>query len=139
MPFEFPIHTWDSAGYKALRLVRNGKSHKRFVHRLVLETFIGKPKRGQQCRHLNGDRKDPRLENLVWGTRSENQMDRVNHGTDHRGEKHGMAKYSKSQVLAIKSLCKVMKRKDIAENLNIPTSTVISICLDRTWSWLAAA
>ena len=133
------LNVYDSAGYKAIRLVKNGKPHKRFIHRLLLETFVGAPKQGQHCRHLNGDKKDNRLKNLVWGTRSENMMDRVRHGTDNRGEKHGMNKYSKAQVLAIRKMCQTMQRKDVANQLGIPTSAVISICNGRGWSWLDAA
>lgn len=57
------------------------------VHRLILRTFDRPPEPGEECRHLNGDGLDNRLENLAWGTRAENQADRVRHGTDCRGEK----------------------------------------------------
>lgn len=56
----------------------NRKYHK--VHRLVLEAFVG-PGDGLQCRHLNGVPGDNRLENLAWGTASENIEDQVGHGT----------------------------------------------------------
>lgn len=52
-----------------------------FVHRLVLLAFRGEPQEGEETRHLNGDQYDNRLENLAWGTRSENALDRVRHGT----------------------------------------------------------
>lgn len=51
------------------------------VHRLVALAFHGAPQPGQMVRHLNGVRTDNRLENLAWGTRSENAYDSVRHGT----------------------------------------------------------
>lgn len=45
------------------------------VHHLVLLTFAGPPGAGQEVRHLNGDPKDNRLENLAYGTRTENILD----------------------------------------------------------------
>lgn len=35
---------------------------------------------GTDVRHLNGDRDDNRLENLTYGTRSENEYDKIAHG-----------------------------------------------------------
>lgn len=45
------------------------------VHQLVLLTFAGPPGEGQEVRHLNGNPKDNRLENLAYGTRTENILD----------------------------------------------------------------
>lgn len=39
------------------------------------------------CRHLNGNPYDNRLENLAWGTPSENMLDKVRHGTHHNAIK----------------------------------------------------
>lgn len=69
----------DKAGYKRVTLHNNGGERK-YVHRLVLETFVGKPEEHQETRHLNGVRTDNRLENLAWGTSSENNFDIVRHG-----------------------------------------------------------
>lgn len=55
----------------------------RYVHRLVLEAFVGPCPPGMECRHLNGDSGDNHLRNLQWGTPSENQFDKVRHGTHH--------------------------------------------------------
>lgn len=51
------------------------------VHRLVLEAFVGPCPTEMEARHLNGDRMDNRLENLRWGTKSENAYDKIRHGT----------------------------------------------------------
>lgn len=68
-------------GYRIVLLRKEGKPHFKRVHRLVLETFVGPCPEEMECRHLNGRRADNRLENLVWGTRSENTKDAVRHGT----------------------------------------------------------
>lgn len=54
----------------------------RTVHQLVLEAFVGPIPPGMEVRHLNGDPTDNRLENLAYGTHSENMRDRLAHGTD---------------------------------------------------------
>lgn len=62
-------------GYKTAcneRLKRSGES--RFVHRMVLEAFVGPRPEGMVAMHLNNDRADNRVENLRWGTLSENQQ-----------------------------------------------------------------
>ncbi|MBT2467829.1 NUMOD4 motif-containing HNH endonuclease [Streptomyces sp. ISL-66] len=51
------------------------------VHRLVARAFLGEPQPGHQARHLNGVRTDNRLDNLAWGTASENSFDAIRHGT----------------------------------------------------------
>lgn len=58
-----------------------------YVHRLVLEAFVGPCPEGMQCRHLNGVADDNRLENLRWGTPSEDNYDRIRHGTHQHSSK----------------------------------------------------
>jgi hypothetical protein len=49
-----------------------GKGNTRLVHQLVLEAFVGPRPVGFETLHLNHQPADNRLENLVWGPRSEN-------------------------------------------------------------------
>ena len=58
----------------------------RFVHRLVLETFRGPRPEGALSRHLNDQPEDNRLENLSWGTTSENTQDAYRNGGRKRKE-----------------------------------------------------
>ena len=67
-----------SSGHVSVAL---GRNNSRCVHELVLLAFVGPPPEGHECRHLNGNPADNRLENLRWGTRSENIRDAVSHGT----------------------------------------------------------
>ena len=45
------------------------------VHALVMRTFVGGYPLGQEIRHKNGDPTDNRLENLEYGTRTDNILD----------------------------------------------------------------
>lgn len=51
------------------------------VHVFVCEAFRGlRPMPNLEVRHLNGDELDNQVENLAWGTKSENQMDAIRLG-----------------------------------------------------------
>ena len=68
-------------GYPSVMLYRDGRQARRTVHSLVAEAFLGpRPGEGVEVRHLNGDMTDNRLENLTYGTRSDNRNDTVVHG-----------------------------------------------------------
>lgn len=75
-----------SVGYPKVSLSRDGKPHHFNTHRLVLLAFCGPPSKGQVGRHLNGVPTDCRLSNLAWGSRHENEADKVRHGTKLEGE-----------------------------------------------------
>ena len=67
-----------SNGYPTVAL---GRGKTRTLHSLVAEAFIGARPTGQVVRHKDGDRKNPRASNLIYGTRAENIKDAVAHGT----------------------------------------------------------
>ncbi|WP_040828884.1 NUMOD4 motif-containing HNH endonuclease [Nocardia jiangxiensis] len=77
------------SGYRRLSLVVNGRSRSYMVHRLVLLAFVGPPPPGTECCHFDGNPANNRLDNLRWGTRSENMRDRVRHGNHYA---HGSTK-----------------------------------------------
>lgn len=57
----------------------DGRSRK--VHQLVMEAFVGPRPSGQEVLHRDGDKSNNALTNLRYGTRSENRLDMVAHGT----------------------------------------------------------
>ena len=58
-----------------------GRQRFHFVHRLVLAAFVGPCPEGMQCRHLDGNPANNAVQNLCWGTCSENNLDKLRHGT----------------------------------------------------------
>lgn len=57
------------------------------VHQLVARAFIGPVPEGMEVRHLDGDPTNNDVRNLRYGTRSENTLDSVRHGTHHLARK----------------------------------------------------
>ncbi|MEU8829426.1 NUMOD4 motif-containing HNH endonuclease [Streptomyces sp900116325] len=74
-------------GYPMVSLCANGKQESRFVHHLVAEAFLGPRPEGLQVRHLDGNPLNCTISNLAYGTRSENERDKLRHGTDHNARK----------------------------------------------------
>jgi hypothetical protein len=74
-------------GHKSVKLSVGGRSRRRFVHRLVLLAFVGEPRADQEALHGDGVAGNNNLDNLRWGTRSENLYDRVRHGVHHHAIK----------------------------------------------------
>jgi hypothetical protein len=71
--------------YCTVGLGKNGVTQHRAVHTLVLEAFVGPCPIGMQARHFPRDTTNNRLDNLSWGTATQNQADRFTHGTDDIG------------------------------------------------------
>lgn len=62
-------------GYMEVALTKDGKMRTHRIHKLVMAAFVGDCPAGQEVRHLNCDPGDNRLENLAYGTRSDNMLD----------------------------------------------------------------
>jgi hypothetical protein len=58
--------------YVQLHLYPNGIRKITYAHRLVADAFIPNPENKAEVNHINGDKKDNRVTNLQWVTRSEN-------------------------------------------------------------------
>lgn len=129
------------AGYLAVSL--SGKS-RRYIHRLVLQAFVGPCPDGSECRHLDGNPRNNRLENLCWGTRKENTADSVRHGTKKDPPvRRGMAAAIGVRSLTprmvrivVASLCAGVTQRELVEELKIPGHVIAQLRLGRTYRHL---
>lgn len=69
--------------YQKVSLCRDRHHEIRRIHRLVLEAFIGPCPPGMETRHRDGDPANNHLTNLRWGTKTDNNLDQVRHGTQY--------------------------------------------------------
>src|SRR3990167_9744141 len=69
-------------GYLYVRVrMPDGRREKRYLHKLIAWAYCGpRPNLAHEVRHLNGDQTDNSRENIAWGSRRDNALDRVAHG-----------------------------------------------------------
>jgi hypothetical protein len=138
-----PVGPWKSmtltpnvknGGHLQVSLYGGGLINTGKVHQLILEAFVGPCPPGMECRHKDGNPTNNRLENLAWGTRTENIADRVAHGTSNRGERSGKAKLTESQVIEIRRLRSMgMVCREIGLMYGVHPSTISGIVLRYKW------
>jgi hypothetical protein len=123
---------------KYLKVTLSCGSEKRQVQMqtLVLECFRGLRPDGLEARHLNGDGVDNRLNNLVWGTRRTNALDRIKHGTWNRGERVPQSKLTEREVRAIRHLGGRIADRVLAAAFNVARPTITNIVNGDTWAYL---
>ncbi len=73
--------------YLYVNLVKDRRNKRFTVHKLVMLAFVGPRPEGLQVRHLDGKSYNCIRSNLAYGTVSENNYDRVRHGTHQEARK----------------------------------------------------
>ena len=135
-------HIWGIKGYRLKWRYTKGypsvtirgpsctnNNNKKYVHQLVPLTFHGPKPDGLECRHLDGDKNNPRPDNLLWGTAEENQADARKHGADIIN-----AKLSRDMAEKIRHLrASGVKVTDIAKHYGVTPSNIYYILRGDTW------
>lgn len=132
-----PISHWtDRKGYCNVSLRNGGRKHNKLVHRLVLEAFIGPCPSGMECRHFpDRSPSNNSVDNLLWGTQSENSADKMLHGTDLRGERHPSSRLKDEHIREIFFLRAAgWTQKRLAEKLGVSRSMIGRILCRKAWS-----
>lgn len=121
-------------GYARVGLTAGDGQTERTVHSLVAEAFRGPRPTGLEIRHLDGDRENNSPTNLKYGTRLENSMDKVRHGTM-AGGLNGRAKMNEDTVLRARDMRTFgSKITHIAKWLNVSEDSLGKLFRGETWS-----
>lgn len=113
-----------------------GHRNSKYIHRLVLETFVGPCLKGLEACHNNGNKSDNRLENLRWDTRQNNNIDKVKHGTHNspKGENHHRAKLKDKYIHAIRmAYAAGVRQKHLAFIFDVGESEISLIVNRKIW------
>lgn len=124
--------------YQIINLSKlDGKKRTFRVHRLVMMAF--KPVENMdelEVNHLDGDKKNNKLENLEWCTASENQKHAFKTGLQkaRKGEDSNFAKLSKEDVNKIFELrARGLLQREIADIVGCTHSNISAILRGKSW------
>lgn len=112
---------------------------KRPANRIVCERTNGPaPSPGHEAAHScgRGDQGCINPGHLLWKTHTDNEKDKIVHGTRIRGERHGAAKLTEDDVRLIRSLVGTMPQNRIAARFGVSHTTVRSAANGKSWAWL---
>lgn len=109
------------------------------VHHLVCDRTHGlrpssRHEAAHSCGNGHGGCVNPR--HLRWATPTENQRDRVEHGTSNRGERCAAAKLTEADIRLIRSLSLTLSHQEIAEQFGVSRPHIGDIIRGKRWRWL---
>lgn len=121
-------------GYPCCSLYKAGNRSVWLVHRLVMLTFVGPCPEGLEVAHNDGDRTNPRLDNLRYDTRAGNSSDKKKHGTLVFGvDTHG-AKLNPDAVRQIIENKDELTQQELANRYGVKFQAISSVQLGKTWA-----
>lgn len=123
----------NSKGYKVVGLSRRRQIKIRYVHQLVLETFLGPRPRDFDTCHTDGNKTNNKLDNLRYDTVKNNVADSIRHGSFHRGAQSVCAKLTVRQVLEIRRNFKNLSSPKWAKKFGVSKQTILSVINRRTY------
>ena len=122
-------------GYPTVCLsAKNGSQRVHTVHRLMAITFLGKPKRGQVCRHLDDVKTNNILSNIAWGTQRDNVLDAFRNGT-RNGDRTKKLSYDQ----ALEALRSAESAVAVAKRFGVSHTAINDIRRGKTWKEIPRA
>jgi len=128
-------------GYGRVHLYdHNSKPRSFFVHRLVLEAFVGPCPKGMECRHYpDNNPANNKLSNLQWGTKQEQHKDREVHRTSTRGSQNPRAKLDEDKIREARRIREEKKwtYKRLGKKFGVSTKNIHFALTGRSWKHVA--
>lgn len=111
------------------------------AHRYVCTEAHGVAPAGMHACHACGNRRCINPRHLYWGTPTENQADRLLHGTDGRGAKNPFAKFTDDQIREIRAVPYIKHQKSgvtvsLAKKFGVTPGAISSVRAGKTWRHL---
>lgn len=128
------------SGYVSVSLPRDDGLQKNItVHRAVALAWLPKPEWAECVAHLDGNKKNNRVANLMWATNSENCLHKKGHGTQQHGGTHPFAKLDEDKVLEMRRLYQrhMFGYLRLAKKYGVSTTTVKDVIKGRQWTHVA--
>lgn len=95
---------------------------------LVLTTFIGPQPLDQECRHLNGIPTDNNLDNLKWGTHTDNMKDKILLG-------RAASRFTETDIIEIRRLHSLgISQYEIAARFDTYQGFISKVVNKKVWS-----
>ena len=127
-------------GYAGVTLYKDAVKRSVWVHRLVLEAFVGPCPEGMEVCHTNGVSRDNRVENLRWDTRAANAADRIQHGTVCFGATHVLSKLTEPAVREMRvARTAGATLQELADRYDVAVVTVRRACHGIRWGHIEGA
>ena len=124
-----------SLGYHQVILYKDGVQRHHYIHRLVASVFIGECNDGEQVNHIDGNKKNNRLDNLEYVTPSENSLHAFSIGKSSQvGERNSCAKLTEDKVLEVMSLLGTMPQWKIGKLFGVNQSVISRISTGGAWA-----
>lgn len=117
-------------GYFQVTLTNENRKEKKLIHRLVAESYIENHQNKEYVNHLNGIKKDNRIENLEWSTPSEN----IKHAYDTNLRRSYVRKIDTKQIPTImKMRNEGLSYKKISEHFSVSPMTIHNLIKRKTY------
>ncbi len=116
-----------STGYPLVVLCQNGKRSDCNVHQLVLTTFIGQCPQGMEAHHLDGNKRNSRLENLEYVTHSENQLHAFRTGLQAPTRERAVCQFTKDEQF----IAEYRSQREASRQTGVSQGHISNCCLGK--------
>ena len=135
----------DKQGYCRVGLCKDGCDRTHLVHQLVAAAFLGENPDGLFVCHKDGNPANNSVDNLYYGSRSDNSKDAVEHGTHNflkenfsgihlTGQDCPWSKLDETKVRYVKAMRGVKTARALAKELSVSYSNISAIWCGKSWS-----
>lgn len=121
-------------GYFVVTLSKKGKIKSERINRLVAGEFITNTENKREVNHIDGDKKNNKLNNLKWSTRIENAQHASDNNLYKRGVDHTNTTLTEDQIVWIRRLRRKIDQRTLAKMFQVSQCSIGRIQRRVTWA-----